>query len=152
MIRPSTINTSRISRASPARYVTLSTREVAGQNGAIVAYAFYGAPASARLVDVVIYQLAAGTTGTSIAVDVRTSAGTSMLTAAGVMTLAAGANQKTDARGDIALPSGWTRPAVKTDATALVTEGSVIQVYTTETGVYGSHPTILVALIFEPIQ
>lgn len=145
------VTTSKISTASPARYVTLYTNvftTAATQIASRWLYPF----TSARLVDVVVEQLTAGVGGTSVNVAVRKNTGTDMLATNAVITLAAGAAQETDARGALALPAGCTRPAVKSDGSEAIVKGDALYIYITETGSYSTHPTYLVTLVFEPLQ
>lgn len=133
-----------------ARYFTITTPIQTVAAGAPIANLLASAPADGRLVDVIVYQISAGTGGTSFTVDVKHPSGTSMLSTLPVITLASGADKVTDASGRLALPSGWTRPVVKTTADAQVTRGQRIQLATVETGTYSAHPTIFVALVIEP--
>jgi hypothetical protein len=119
-------------------------------NAAVGARYVYPLTGGGRLVDVIVYQVSAGSVGTSWSVDVRNAAGTSVLSAVSVATQASGASQVTDALGNVALPSGWTRPAIKTDTTPNVTKGGFLDVYLTEVGSYSSHPVAMVVLVFQP--
>jgi hypothetical protein len=107
-------------------------------------------PISGRLVDVIVYQNAAGTGGTSWTCDVVNAAAASMLSTVATVTLASGAGTKTDARGEIALPAGWTRPVIKTDSTPVVTKGATLNIHTAETGTYSPHPGAIVVLVLQP--
>jgi hypothetical protein len=151
-VASSSVSTSRISRASPARYVFLETVQFATTASGNVSRLIYPYGSPARLVDVIVYQVAAGTGGTSYTVDVKNSAGTSLLATLSVSTLASGPHKSVDAKGELALPSGWTRPALKTDSTVDVIKGQVFDVTTVETGTYSPHATTIVALVFEPKQ
>jgi hypothetical protein len=146
------ITTGRISRSTAARYVFWVPPWFTVANGSTPARFVYPYAAGARLVDVLVYQVAAGTVGTSWTLNVRNAAGTSLLTTTATLTLASGANQTTDAKGAVALPSGWTRPVLKTDATVDIAKGGFLDIYTTETGAYTVHPTGVVVLVFEPKQ
>jgi hypothetical protein len=148
----STVTTSKISRASPAHYVVLSSLSSAVAAGVAVVRVVYPHAAPARLVDVIMYQLTAGVGGTSWTCDIQNSASASLLSTVGVATLASGAAKVTDANGSLSLPSGWTRPVIKTDGSEVVTEGTYLQVFTTETGSYSTHVTAVFALVFEPLQ
>jgi|GEM_PF-7088387 len=149
-IVPYTINTARISAASPARYVEHRPAAFTVVASASISGFVYPYAGGARLVDVIVYQVAAGTVGTSWVLDLKTVAGTSLFTTLPVMTLASGANQMTDTKGEIALPSGWTRGVLKTDSTVTVTKGQVLNYSTVETGSYTVHPTAYAVFVFEP--
>lgn len=149
-VKRSAVTTQGISPASAARYFTVAptstyTTVVNGAVGNLYV------PHAARLVDVILYQAAAGTTGTSYTIDV-TSGGTSMLTTLPVITRASGVDILTDAKGALSLPGGWTRPVIKTDATAVVTKGARLVVNSVETGGYGTHASVMVILVFEPLN
>lgn len=149
-ILPSTVNSSRISARSPARYVVISPRYFATVASGLGER--WIMPFSGRLVDIVINQASAGVGGTSFTLDVQNESSTSLLSTLPVQTVASGANQKTDVRGELALPSGWTRGVVKTDGTATITKGTRLSLVTVETGTYSTHATIVVALIFDPLE
>ena len=149
-IVPSAINSARISARSPARYVVISPRYFTTVASGIGER--WVMPFSGRLVDIIINQANAGVGGTSFTLDVQNESSTSLLSTLPLQTLASGANQKTDIRGELALPSGWTRGVVKTDGTATVTKGTRLSLATVETGTYGTHATIVVALVFEPLE
>lgn len=146
------VTTSKISTASPARYVEYSTGVLTLAHGAVIGRYVYPFPGGARLVNVIVYQHSAGTVGTSWTANVRNAATTSLLATTMTATLASGAAQVSDARGDIALPSGWTRAVIKTDGTATIAQGAMLDVHITETGSYSAHPMGLVVLVFEPLQ
>jgi hypothetical protein len=133
-----------------ARYVHFQWQGSTAATGTVINHV-YPYPGGARLVDVIVHQNSVGVGGTSVAVDVKNVSAVTLLTTPLALTLASGANTVTDARGNLALPSGWTRPVIKTDATATVAEGARIQIATTETGTYSSHPVVVVTLVFEPL-
>lgn len=146
-VRPAMVNTRMISPASSARYVYFASGSLTSTaNGALVSVL---APVNGRLVDMLVYQQAAGTVGTSFTVDVKTVGGTSLLSTLPVLTVASGADKVTDAKGAVALPSGWTRPVVKVDGGEVVTKGQRLLISTVETGAYGTHATFFVALWYE---
>jgi hypothetical protein len=146
------IGTAQISRLSPAHWVAVPLIQQSSVASGLVINAIYPHSAPARLVDVIHYQVGAGVGGTSYTLDVKNAAGTSLLTTLSVATLASGADKVTDARGEIALPAGWTRPVLKTDTTVDVTKGTKLRIETVETGTFSTHPTFIVVLIFEPKQ
>lgn len=149
-VRPSTVTTRMISPASAARYVyTLTGSANAVANGNIVSV---WVPFAGRLVDLIVYQQTAGVGGTSFTVDVKTAGGTSLLATLPVLTLASGADKLTDVKGGLTLPSGWTRPVIKTDGTEVVTKGQRLVISTVETGSYSGHPLFQVTLVYEPLQ
>lgn len=148
--RGATITTQMISPASAARYVYTLTGSVnAVANGNVVSV---WTPFAARLVDLIVYQQTAGTGGTSFTVDVKTAGGTSLLATLPVQTLASGADKLADAKGALALPSGWTRPVIKTDGAEVVTKGQRLVISTVETGSYSGHPLFQVTLVYEPLR
>lgn len=153
-VQPQTINTSRISTRSPARYVSIHLPYVSANANGIPSgmRAIYPGPGSGKLVNVIIHQTGEGTGGTSYTIDLKTVAGTSLFSTLPVQTQASGANQYTDTRGAIALPSGWTRGVLKTDTTTTVGEGERLNLWTVETGTYSVHPIIMATLVFEPLQ
>lgn len=149
-VRRGVVSTSSISAASPARYVVwTSHRVLTAASGSIASYA-YPFAGGARLVDAIFVQYTPGAGGTSWDGDIRKSDGTSLLTTKCTGTLASGSYKRTDAKGDLALQPGWTRPVLKTDATVDVAKGDYLELHTTETGTYSTHATILVILVFEP--
>lgn len=150
-VQSSLISTGRISPSSPARYVYLATASVTATATGTVVKLVYPYSAPGRLVDVIHYQNGAGTGGTSYTLDVKVGA-TSLLSTLGVVTLASGADKITDAKAEVALPAGWTRPVIKSTSEAVVMKGAVILINTTETGTYSPHPTFMVELVFEPLQ
>jgi hypothetical protein len=119
-------------------------------NGSTPVRYVYPHAAGARLVDVIVYQVVAGTVGTSWTVLLRNAAGTAVTATSGVITVAAGAHVALDAAGNLPDVAGCTRPALKTDATVDIAKGGFIDVYTTETGSYTVHPIAVVVLVFEP--
>ena len=139
-----------VPQVAAAQYVMMSTPYFNTANGSVVGRFVYPYAAGARLVDVLVYQVQAGTGGTSWSVTVRNAAGTGMLDTLPVATLASGANQVTDAKEEVALPSGWTRPVIKSDATPDVVKGGFIDVYCTEVGTYSPHAVGIVVLVFAP--
>jgi hypothetical protein len=149
-IKPGLTGTRQISPASPARYVYFQAYVTSVASGTLTSFV-YPYPGGARLVDVVVSQVAAGTGGTSVAVDAKNAAVVSLLTTPLSATLASGANVVTDARGNLSLPSGWTRPVIKTDATPVVAQGASIQLVVTETGAYTVHPVLSVTFVFDPL-
>lgn len=144
------VTTAKISPSSPARYVFWQSWCTAAANGT-TCHASYPYPGGARVVDLIVYQHAAGAGGTSFTVDVKNGA-TSLLSTLPVVTFASGADKVTDARGNLALPAGWTRPVLKTDSTITVAQGTKLSIATVETGTYSPHPSFLVTLVFEPLQ
>jgi hypothetical protein len=110
----------------------------------------YPFAAGARLVDVIVYQWTAGVGGTSWTATVRNSAGTALLSTLSVLTLAAGAAIGVDAKAEMSLPAGCTRPVLKTDTTVDVSKGSYIDILTSETGSYSTHASARFVLVFEP--
>lgn len=152
MLVANLISSLRISRASPARYVAYSIPISATvANGTIHRWCYpFSAPA--RLVDIVLEQVSAVVGGTSFTVDVKNAATTSLLTTLSVSTLASGNFKTVDAKGELALPSGWTRPVLKTDSTVDIVKGGHVDIATVETGTYSTHATISVTLIFEAKQ
>jgi hypothetical protein len=106
--------------------------------------------AGARLVDATVYQVSAGTTGTSWTLNVRNAAGASVLTTTATITQAAGASVAVDAKAQIAAVAGCTRPVIKTDGTEVITKGGFLDIYTTESGSYSPHPVGVVVLVFQP--
>jgi hypothetical protein len=102
-------------------------------------------PTGGRIVDLIVYQLTPGTGGTSVSLDIRTAAsgGGSGLTTPAVVSLASGSDQKTDALGDLSLPTGWTRPVVG----LAVTKGQRLFIRGVETGTYGTHPIVQLTVI-----
>jgi hypothetical protein len=106
--------------------------------------------AGARLVDAIVYQVSAGTTGTSWTLNVRNAAGASVLTTTATITQAAGASIVVDAKAQIAAVAGCTRPVIKTDGTEAITKGGFLDIYTTESGSYSPHPVGVVVLVFQP--
>ena len=103
-----------------------------------------------RLFDVVCNQITAGTTGTSIQVDVQKN-GTTMLSTLMTIPLSGGANAKVDMAGNIAAISGAVRPKAATVVAAQrVAKGDVVTIVTTETGGYGTHPTYECEVVFTP--
>lgn len=151
MIRPPFVNTPAISPGSPAHYVPMSSPLFLTAANGVTARFVYPFAGGARLVDMLVHQADAGVGGTSYTVDVKNVAGTSLLATLPVSTLASGASKGTDAKGDVALPSGWTRPVLKTDATVTVAKGDRLNVSTVETGTYSTHATVVVVLVFEPL-
>jgi hypothetical protein len=146
------VTTGRISRQSPAHYVSIQTQITTVGNGSYVGRVVWPYSSPARLVDVIVNQTSAGTGGTSFTLDVRNAAATSLLSTVATVTLASGAETITDAAGKLALPSGWTRPVLKADSTAGVVKGDVLRIFTAETGVYSPHPFFVATLVFEPLQ
>jgi hypothetical protein len=149
---PPTVSTGGLSRSSPAHYVVVTTvnfPSVANGNLGHFIYPFSG---SATLVDVIVYQASAGVGGTSFTVDIKNAAGTSLFTTLPVITLASGADKLADAKAELALPSGWTRQVLKTDATVTLTKGQRFTISTVETGTYSTHAQIVFSFIFEPKQ
>lgn len=146
------LGSSRINRLSPAHWVSVPLVQQSTVASGLVINAVYPHSAPARLVDVILYQVGAGVGGTSYTFDVKNAAGTSLLTTLAAVTLASGADKVTDAKGEIALPSGWTRPVLKTDTTVDVTKGTKLRIETVETGTYSTHATFIAVLIFEPKQ
>jgi alpha-beta hydrolase superfamily lysophospholipase len=137
-----------VTRAKRDRYVAVATGTLtAVANGAVSSV---WVPWAGRIVDAIVYQQGAGTGGTSLTVDLKTTGGTSLLATLPVLTLASGADKLTDASGALALPSGWTRHVLKTDATVTVTKGQRIAISTVETGTYSPHPAFQVVLYIEP--
>lgn len=104
---------------SSSRYLVIqypfsTTASISGGNVATL-------PAGMRLVDVVVYQNAAGTGGTSwVATPKRNT--TALVSTAGGFTLAAGATKVTNSSpsplGVLSLPSGGTRPVIAKAASA----------------------------------
>ena len=107
--------------------------------------------ANAKIVDVIISQATAGTAGTSWTVNVKKN-GTTVLATNGVMALASGANAKVDAKAEAgAVPSGATRPVLKTDGTVLLTKGDVVSWDLTVSGTYtGAAPQVCVTVVIDP--
>jgi hypothetical protein len=136
--------------AGASQYVYFATPYFNTANGSPVARFTYPYVAGARLVDVLVYQVTAGTGGTSWSATVRNTTGTGMLSTLPVATLASGASVGTDAKGELSLPSGWTRPVIKVDATPNVAKGDFFDVYVTEVGTYSPHAIGLVVLVFQP--
>jgi hypothetical protein len=144
------IGVAELSASTPAHYVHLHTSALTVANGSTLFRVVYPYASGARLVDLIIYQNSVGADGTSVSVDLRLADASSVLSALGVFTLASGANTVTDAKANIALPGGWTRPVLKTDTTVDISKGESVGVFTTETGVYTAHPTMYAVLVFEP--
>lgn len=145
------VTTPKISKATPARYFVVESNQFTTIAGAAVWRWVYPFATPARLVDLIVYQVGAGTVGTSWTATLRDATPTSLMTTSGLATQASGANLVTDAKGELSLPAGWTRPVLKTDATTLYSKGEYIEIYTAETGAYTVHPTGIVALVFEPL-
>lgn len=144
------VKTSSFAATTASRYV-YHTASVGVLNGSSVSpFYVYPMKCGARLVDVLVYQRTAGGGGTSWGLDIRNVSGTSLLTTTGVITLASGAGTVTDAKGELSLPNGWTRPALKTDSTVDVAKGDLLYVYTTEVGSFSTHPTAVVTFVFDP--
>lgn len=142
------VTTNKISTKTPARYYVYTHPQLLAANGSAVASTVYPF-ARARLVDVIVYQAGAGVGGTSVTVNVRDNAGTSLLATNATITLAAGNHVGVDAKAEMALPAGCTRPVVKTDGGEVVTKGTYVDIYTTEVGAYSTHPSLRVVLVFE---
>lgn len=152
--KPSNITTAALGASSPSRYKELCRASYAVSNNGTTQYVWpYG---RARLVDIVIHQQGAGTVGTSWSVQVRKILGTytTMLSTTSTALQSSGATAATviDAKGDMALPVGWTRPVIKTDGSEIVAKGDYLDVLTTESGSYSVHPTAMVCIVFESFQ
>jgi hypothetical protein len=145
------VTTSKISTASPARYYVYASPQVVASASTVIASTVYPFGGGAKLVDVIAYQLTAGTTGTSWTINVRNAAGTSLLTTNATIPLSAGASAGIDVKGEMTC-SGCTRPVIKTDGTADVAKGGYVDIQLTESGSYGTHPSVRVVLVFEPKQ
>lgn len=102
-----------------------------------------------RIVDIIVSQSLAGVGGTSFTVNVLKN-GVTVLSTLGVVTLASGANQSTDVKGELALPAGWTRMVLKTDSTILLKKGDNIEIQLVITGTYSTAAQIAIAVIVDP--
>jgi hypothetical protein len=143
---------SRHRELAQSRYVTFSVWALATSGTQALSRFVYPFPGGGRLVNVILYQYAAGTGGTSVAISVRNAAVENLLSTAAVATLASGASVSTDSAGSLALPAGWTRPVLGTAAATTVAYGGYFDILATETGTYSAHPQLLVTLVFQPLQ
>jgi hypothetical protein len=148
------VTTGKISTAAPARYFAVQSNQFTVANGLAAWRWVYPFATPARLVDMVVYQVSAGTVGAGAPawyVSPRDSVPTNLLTTTTKATQASGANLAIDAKGVLAIPAGWTRPVLKTDASVIFTKGKYVEIYVSETDTYTAHPTGIVALVFEPL-
>lgn len=146
------ITTQRLSSRSPARYVTLVSGNMTMGNPSVPWRWVYPFKGTATLHDVVVNQVVAGTGGTSTTVAVRKNGSVDMLATNATVPLSAGALAVLDMRGELALPSGATRPVAKTDGSETITKGDVIYVYSTESGTYSPHATFVVTLVLRSLD
>lgn len=147
---PAFANVARNAPKAPAKYVVVEAQNLATvANGVIARLAV---PSTGRFVDAIVHQAVQGVGGTSYTIDIKDSGGTSLFATLPVQTLASGTNKFTDVKGEIALPSGWTRGVLAAAAMTPVTKGDRLNVSTVETGTYSTHATISVLLIFEALQ
>jgi len=104
-----------------------------------------------ELVDVLMVQNAAGAGGTNWALQIKkNNTGGNILSTAGLITLASGANIKVDAAGKLALPAGATRPVLTaTRADRRFKKGDRATFDVTLTGVYTTGPTISLYFVFQ---
>lgn len=144
------VTTPHISPSTASRYVYFTVTSQTSNGSSISPYFVYPSGCGGRLVDIVIQQRTAGTTGTSWTLDLRNKDATSLFVTAATGTQASGNYQSVDAKGEVDLPSGWTRPVIKTDSTVSITKGTSLYLYVTESGSYGTHPTLIVTLVFDP--
>lgn len=105
----------------------------------------------AKIVDVVLAQTAAGVGGTSFTVNVLVN-GVTIFTTNAVVTLASGANVSTDAKGELTLPAGWTRPVLvaSNNANLFLKKGDSISVTYVVTGTYTTAAQFIVSVIVDP--
>lgn len=145
---PPTVSSLKISTASPARYITVYSASIAVVANGNASSVFV--PWAGTLVDVVFYQGAAGSGGTSYTVDIQKVDGASLLSTLGTIPQSTSADQRIDAKGELAAITGWTRPVIKTDGTGVLTKGTKLFIKTIESGTYTVHASLMVALYFEP--
>jgi len=101
-----------------------------------------------KVVDVIIYQAAVGVGGTSVTCNILKN-GTTIFTTNGVIALASGV-AAIDAKGELAVPTGATRPVLKTDSTVLCKKGDVFALTTTVTGTYTTAPNLGIIVVVDP--
>lgn len=103
----------------------------------------------ARVVDVVAVQTQAGVGGTSFTYDIQKN-GVSILSTLGGFTLAGGANIATDAKGELSVPVGVTRPVLKKDATIFLKKGDNLTIVHTVTGTYTTAAQVAITAVIDP--
>jgi hypothetical protein len=149
------VTTSKIASYNPSRYWVHTASGLMG-NSSVISYYVYPHDTPARLVDVVFTQTSAGVGGTSWTLNAQDLAGTSMFTTNVTGTLASGigtaaAPITVDSKGVLALPTGWTRPVLKTDSSVIFTKGRSFRIFATESGTYSTHAFVNFVFIFEPL-
>jgi hypothetical protein len=140
-----------VTRSPRPSYVMISFSGTIAASGARLGFTVWPHDFRARLVDVVVHQYSAGTSGTSWSALARKADGASFanLSTASTLTLAAGAYAEVDAQGDLAVPAGCTAPGIV--AGLEVSKGTYIDVTTTEVGSYSPHASASVVLVFAPL-
>lgn len=142
---------------SPLKYITCSVN--VGATASATGIVLCGVQAPGRIVDIQLYQAAAGVGGTSWSVALLKNV-TTVTTTAGVLALAGGVNTfvQTAASPDIAnglsavaLPSGATRPVLSTTAaTVTVARGDVLTINVTNSGTYSTAFSGQVRVLIDP--
>lgn len=108
-------------------------------------------PLSGKIVDIIIGQSYAGVGGTSYTVTLAKN-GTAVCSTNAVVALAGGANAATDALGALTVPTGWTRPVLKTDSTIWVKKGDVLSLTTTVSGTYTTSANLSLIVLIDPVN